>query len=124
MVAALDLGSSGESRGGSSPFIRTKPVENILQAFVFLVSPGRLSFKKKFWVFSVCLNFPIKNTISSFYVFFRSFSPFSRVSSFIALRMVSALQVRSVALENAASIAGMFLTTECVIVEKKEDKPE
>ena len=28
------------------------------------------------------------------------------------------------ALENAASIAGMFLTTECVIVEKKEDKPE
>ena len=29
-----------------------------------------------------------------------------------------------VALENAASIAGMFLTTECVIVEKKEDKPE
>ena len=25
---------------------------------------------------------------------------------------------------NAASIAGMFLTTECVIVEKKEDKPE
>ena len=27
-------------------------------------------------------------------------------------------------LENAASIAGMFLTTECVIVEKKEDKPE
>ena len=30
----------------------------------------------------------------------------------------------SCALENAASIAGMFLTTECVIVEKKEDKPE
>jgi chaperonin GroEL len=27
-------------------------------------------------------------------------------------------------LENAASIAGMFLTTECVVVEKKEDKPE
>ena len=27
-------------------------------------------------------------------------------------------------LENAASIAGMFLTTECVIVEQKEDKPE
>ena len=25
--------------------------------------------------------------------------------------------------ENAASIAGMFLTTECVIAEKKEDSP-
>ena len=33
-------------------------------------------------------------------------------------------KVARVALENAASIAGMFLTTECVIVEKKEDKPE
>ena len=28
-----------------------------------------------------------------------------------------------VALENAASIAGMFLTTECVIADKKEDTP-
>ena len=28
-----------------------------------------------------------------------------------------------VALENAASIAGMFLTTECVIAEKKEPAP-
>jgi chaperonin GroEL len=28
-----------------------------------------------------------------------------------------------VALENAASIAGMFLTTECVIVDKKVDEP-
>ncbi|WP_444542985.1 hypothetical protein [Marinilabilia salmonicolor] len=27
------------------------------------------------------------------------------------------------ALENAASIAGMFLTTECVLVEEKEDEP-
>ena len=35
-----------------------------------------------------------------------------------------AVVVQKVALENAASIAGMFLTTECVIVEKKEDKPE
>jgi len=25
-------------------------------------------------------------------------------------------------LENAASIAGMFLTTECVLVDEKEDK--
>ena len=33
-------------------------------------------------------------------------------------------KVTRVALENAASIAGMFLTTECVICEAKEDKPE
>ena len=32
-------------------------------------------------------------------------------------------KVTRVALENAASIAGMFLTTECVIAEKKEDNP-
>ena len=37
--------------------------------------------------------------------------------------MVDPAKVTRVALENAASIAGMFLTTECVIVEKKEDKP-
>ena len=33
-------------------------------------------------------------------------------------------KVTRVALENAASVAGMFLTTECVICDKKEDKPE
>ena len=33
-------------------------------------------------------------------------------------------KVTRVALENAASIAGMLLTTECVICDKKEDKPE
>jgi chaperonin GroEL len=38
--------------------------------------------------------------------------------------VVDPAKVTRVALENAASIAGMFLTTECVIVEKKEDKPE
>ena len=38
--------------------------------------------------------------------------------------IVDPAKVERVALENAASIAGMFLTTECVIVEKKEDKPE
>ena len=38
--------------------------------------------------------------------------------------MVDPAKVTRVALENAASIAGMFLTTECVIVEKKEDKSE
>ena len=37
--------------------------------------------------------------------------------------VVDPAKVARVALENAASIAGMFLTTECVIVEKKEDKP-
>ncbi|MGL5938740.1 MAG: chaperonin GroEL [Phocaeicola sp.] len=38
--------------------------------------------------------------------------------------VVDPAKVTRVALENAASIAGMFLTTECVIVEKKEEKPE
>ena len=41
-----------------------------------------------------------------------------------AAGVVDPAKVTRVALENAASIAGMFLTTECVIVEKKEDKPE
>ncbi len=38
--------------------------------------------------------------------------------------VVDPAKVTRVALENAASIAGMFLTTECVITDKKEDKPE
>ncbi|MDH6357261.1 chaperonin GroEL [Parabacteroides sp. PF5-9] len=37
--------------------------------------------------------------------------------------VIDPAKVTRVALENAASIAGMFLTTECVIVEKKEDLP-
>ena len=41
-----------------------------------------------------------------------------------AAGVVDPAKVARVALENAASIAVMFLTTECVIVEKKEDKPE
>ena len=41
-----------------------------------------------------------------------------------AAGVVDPAKVTRVALENAASIAGMFLTTECVIVDKKEDKPE
>ena len=40
-----------------------------------------------------------------------------------AAGVVDPAKVTRVALENAASIAGMFLTTECVIVEKKEEKP-
>ena len=41
-----------------------------------------------------------------------------------AVGVVDPAKVTRVALENAASIAGMFLTTECLVVEKKEDKPE
>lgn len=40
-----------------------------------------------------------------------------------AAGVVDPAKVTRVALENAASIAGMFLTTECVIVEKKEENP-
>ena len=38
--------------------------------------------------------------------------------------VVDPAKVTRVALENAASVAGMFLTTECVICDKKEDPPE
>ena len=38
--------------------------------------------------------------------------------------IIDPAKVARVALENAASIAGMFLTTECVICDAKEDKPE
>ena len=38
--------------------------------------------------------------------------------------VIDPTKVARVALENAASVAGMFLTTECVICDKKEDKPE
>ena len=41
-----------------------------------------------------------------------------------AAGVVDPAKVTRVALENAASVAGMFLTTECVICDKKEDKPE
>ena len=37
--------------------------------------------------------------------------------------VIDPAKVTRVALENAASIAGMFLTTECVVAEKKEDTP-
>ena len=37
--------------------------------------------------------------------------------------VIDPAKVARVALENAASIAGMFLTTECVIADKKEDTP-
>ena len=41
-----------------------------------------------------------------------------------AAGIIDPAKVARVALENAASIAGMFLTTECVICEANEDKPE
>lgn len=41
----------------------------------------------------------------------------------LAAGVVDPAKVARVALENAASIAGMFLTTECVIVDKKEETP-
>jgi len=37
--------------------------------------------------------------------------------------VIDPTKVARVALENAASIAGMFLTTECVITDKKEENP-
>jgi chaperonin GroEL len=37
--------------------------------------------------------------------------------------VIDPAKVTRVALENAASIAGMFLTTECVLVEEKEENP-
>ena len=37
--------------------------------------------------------------------------------------VIDPAKVTRVALENAASIAGMFLTTECILVEKKEENP-
>jgi len=46
-----------------------------------------------------------------------------KYENFFKAGVVDPAKVCRVALENAASIAGMFLTTECVITEKKEDSP-
>jgi chaperonin GroEL len=43
--------------------------------------------------------------------------------NFLAAGVIDPAKVTRVALENAASIAGMFLTTECVIADKKEENP-
>ncbi len=43
--------------------------------------------------------------------------------NFHSAGVIDPAKVTRVALENAASIAGMFLTTECVLVEEKEDEP-
>lgn len=44
-----------------------------------------------------------------------------KYENLLSIGVVDPAKVTRVALENAASIAGMFLTTECVIVEKKDD---
>ena len=46
-----------------------------------------------------------------------------RYENLMAAGVIDPAKVTRVALENAASIAGMFLTTECVIAEKKEENP-
>ena len=46
-----------------------------------------------------------------------------KYENLMAAGVIDPAKVARVALENAASIAGMFLTTECVIAEKKEDNP-
>jgi len=43
--------------------------------------------------------------------------------NFYQVGVIDPAKVTRVALENAASIAGMFLTTECVIADKKEENP-
>lgn len=48
---------------------------------------------------------------------------FDRYEALLAAGVVDPAKVARVALENAASIAGMFLTTECVITDKKEENP-
>ena len=49
---------------------------------------------------------------------------YDRYEDLVKAGVVDPAKVTRVALENAASIAGMFLTTECVICDAKEDKPE
>ena len=43
--------------------------------------------------------------------------------NFFATGVIDPSKVTRIALENAASIAGMFLTTECVIVDEQEEEP-
>lgn len=48
---------------------------------------------------------------------------FDRFENLYTSGVIDPAKVTRVALENAASIAGMFLTTECVIADKKEENP-
>ena len=46
-----------------------------------------------------------------------------KYEDFFKTGVIDPTKVARIALENAASVAGMFLTTECVVSEIKEDKP-
>ena len=46
-----------------------------------------------------------------------------KYENLLAAGVIDPTKVARVALENAASVAGMFLTTECVIADKKEENP-
>ena len=46
-----------------------------------------------------------------------------RYENLLAAGVIDPTKVTRVALENAASVAGMFLTTECVLADKKEETP-
>ena len=46
-----------------------------------------------------------------------------RYENLLSTGVIDPTKVARVALENAASVAGMFLTTECVIADKKEETP-
>ncbi len=46
-----------------------------------------------------------------------------RYENLLAAGVIDPTKVTRVALQNAASVAGMFLTTECVIADKKEETP-
>ncbi|MCF0165237.1 MAG: chaperonin GroEL [Bacteroidales bacterium] len=46
-----------------------------------------------------------------------------KYENLLAAGVIDPTKVARVALENAASVAGMFLTTECVIADKKEETP-
>ena len=47
-----------------------------------------------------------------------------KYENLVASGVIDPAKVSRVALENAASIAGMFLTTECVVAEKKDDEAD
>ena len=47
-----------------------------------------------------------------------------KYENLVASGVIDPAKVARVALENAASIAGMFLTTECVVADKKDDKAD
>ncbi len=46
-----------------------------------------------------------------------------KYENLLAAGVIDPTKVTRIALENAASVAGMFLTTECVLAEKKEESP-